>query len=185
MSIEASILSQTVTETPLPVVPRNTTSTTTDIFVKLKNYIVLWAGAGNPLTLLKKTANGYKTIKVLPKAGCTVPQVIGNNDAFVTKDDVNCSITITFIDPNTDEVTRTSIVVSTATGGTATYYHVDTCNGTIFVATHEGASDFLYVGTVNFTNKTVSFIKKTIQSTAVTSGSNNLLAFMMLSETIS
>lgn len=184
MSIEASILSQTVTESPLPVIPRNTTSTTTDIFVKLKNYIVLWTGATNPLTLLKKTANGYKTIKVLPKVGLTVPQVIGNNDAFVTKDDVNCSITITFIDPNTDEVTRTSIVVSTATGGTTNFYHVDTCNGTIFVAAQEGASSFLYVGTVNFTNKTVSFIKKTIQSTAVTSGNNALFAFMMLSDTV-
>lgn len=186
MSIEASILSQTVTESPLPVVPRNTAYTNTDIFVKLKNYIVLWTGVGNLLTLLKKTANGYKTIKVLPKAGYTVPQVIGNNDAFVTKDDVNCSITITFIDPNTDEVTRTSIVVSTATaGGGRECYHVDTCNGTIFVATHEGASDFLYVGTVNFTNKTVSFIKKTIQSTSMTSGATNyLFAFMMLSDTI-
>ena len=184
MSIEASILSQTVTETLLPVVPRNTSSTGTDIFVKLKNYIVLWTGTGNPLTLLKKTANGYKTIKVLPKAGYTVPQVIGNNDAFVTKDDVNCSITITFIDPNTDEVTRTSIVVSTATPGPSNYYQVDTCNGTIFVAAQEGASSFLYVGTVNFTNKTVSFIKKTIQSTAVTSGVNSLFAFMMLSDTV-
>lgn len=184
MSIEASILSQTVTETLLPVVPRNTAYPSTDIFVKLKNYIVLWTGTGNPLTLLKKTANGYKTIKVLPKAGYTVPQVIGNNDAFVTKDDVNCSITITFIDPNTDEVTRTSIVVSTATAGTNSSYHVDTCNGTIFVVTQEGASSFLYVGTVNFTNKTVSFIKKTIQNTAATSGSNNLYAFMMLSDTI-
>ena len=184
MSIEASILSQTVTENPLPIVPRNVTGANTDIFVKLKNYIVLWTGAENPLTLLKKTANGYKTIKVLPKAGFTVPQVIGNNDAFVTKDDVNCSITITFIDPNTDEVTRTSIVVSTATLGNYAYYHVDTCNGTIFVAAQEGASSFLYVGTVNFTNKTVSFIKKTIQSTAVTSGVNQLLSFMMLSDTI-
>ena len=184
MSIEASVLSQTVTESPLPVIPRNTTSGGTDIFVKLKNYIVLWTGVTNPLTLLKKTANGYKTIKVLPKVGPTVPQVIGNNDAFVTKDDVSCSITITFIDPNTDEVTRTSIVVSTATGGTSGYYHVDTCNGTIFVAAQEGASSFLYVGTVNFTNKTVSFIKKTIQSTAVTSGGNALVAFMMLSDTI-
>ena len=184
MSIEASILSQTVTETLLPVVPRNTTSLGTDIFVKLKNYIVLWTGEGNPLTLLKKTANGYKTIKVLPKAGFTVPQVIGNNDAFVTKDNSNCSITITFIDPNTDEVTRTSIVVSTATAGGNDYYHVDTCNGTIFVAVQEGASSFLYVGTVNFTNKTVSFIKKTIQSTAVTTGSNALIGFMMLSDTI-
>ena len=183
MSIEASILSQTVTETLLPVVPRNTTATSTDIFVKLKNYIVLWTSPTNPLTLLKKTANGYKTIKVLPKAGYTVPQVIGNNDAFVTKDDVNCSITITFIDPNTDEVTRTSIVVSTATTGYSTYYHVDTCNGTIFVAAQEGASSFLYVGTVNFTNKTVSFIKKTIQSTAITTGDNSLRAFMMLSDT--
>ena len=184
MSIEASILSQTVTETLLPVVPRNTAATNTDIFVKLKNYIVLWTGATNPLTLLKKTANGYKTIKVLPKVGYTVPQVIGNNDAFVTKDGANCSITITFIDPNTDEVTLTSIVVSTATAGGNDYYHVDTCNGTIFVAVQEGASSFLYVGTVNFTNKTVSFIKKTIQSTAVTSGSNQLVAFMMLSDTI-
>jgi len=184
MSIEASILSQTVTETPLPVVPRNVAQANTDIFVKLKNYIVLWTGTDNPLTLLKKTANGYKTIKVLPKAGSTVPQVIGNNDAFVTKDGVNCSITITFIDPNTDEVTRTSVVVSTATLGNGGYYHVDTCNGTIFVAAQEGASSFLYVGTVNFTNKTVSFIKKTIQSTAVTSGSNTLVAFMMLSDTI-
>ena len=184
MSIEASILSQTVTESLLPVVPRNTAQANTDIFVKLKNYIVLWTGATNPLTLLKKTANGYKTVKVLPKVGGTVPQVIGNNDAFVTKDDVNCSITITFIDPNTDEVTRTSIVVSTATGGTNQHYHVDTHNGTIFVAAQEGASSFLYVGTVNFTNKTVSFIKKTIQSTAVTSGSNALVAFMMLSDTI-
>lgn len=184
MSIEASILSQTVTETLLPIVPRNTASASTDIFVKLKNYIVLWTGTENPLTLLKKTANGYKTIKVLPKAGFTVPQVIGNNDAFVTKDDVNCSITITFIDPNTDEVTRTSIVVSTATGGNGTFYHVDTCNGTIFVAAQEGASSFLYVGTVNFTNKTVSFIKKTIQSTAITSGSNTLTSFMMVSDTI-
>ena len=184
MSIEASILSQTVTESPLPVIPRNTAQANTDIFVKLKNYIVLWTGATKPLTLLKKTANGYKTIKVLPKVGLTVPQVIGNNDAFVTKDDVNCSITITFIDPNTDEVTRTSIVVSTATTGVNTSYHVDTCNGTIFVAAQEGASSFLYVGTVNFTNKTVSFIKKTIQSTAVTSGSNVLASFIMLSDTV-
>ena len=184
MNIEASILSQTVTETLLPIVPRNVAQANTDIFVKLKNYIVLWTGPENPLTLLKKTANGYKTIKVLPKAGPTVPQVIGNNDAFVTKDNVNCSITITFIDPNTDEVTRTSIVVSTATAGSSSYYHVDTCNGTIFVAAQEGASRYLYVGTVNFTNKTVSFIKKTIQSTAITSGSNALLAFMMLSDTI-
>ena len=184
MSLEATMLSQTTTESMLPVVPRNTASSSTDIFVKLKNYIVLYTGQSNPLTLLKKTANGYKTIKVLPKVGLTVPQVIGNNDAFVTKDGANCSITITFIDPNTDEVTRTSIVVSTATPGGSDYYHVDTCNGTIFVAAQEGASSFLYVGTVNFTNKTVSFIKKTIQSTAVTSGGNQLVAFMMLSDTI-
>ena len=65
MSIEASILSQTVTETPLPVIPRNVAqANNTDIFVKLKNYIVLWTGSDRPLTLLKKTANGYKTIKV-------------------------------------------------------------------------------------------------------------------------
>ena len=179
MSLEASILSQTVTESPLPVVPRNKTNTTTDIFVKLKDYILLWTGASNPVMLLKKTTNGYKTIKALPPSGSFVPMGLGNNNAYVVKNTANCSITLYFIDVETDAVTSSQVTVSTATNNAGNNFAVDVINGMVYVAAIETASAFLYAGTVNFTNKTISFTK-TLIFTSTGSAASPIIAYFCM-----
>ena len=182
MSIEATVLSQTTTENMLPVIPRNTASVANspDFFVKLKDYILLWTGSSNPVMLLKKTTNGYKTVKALPPSGSFVPMGLGNNNAYVVKNTANCSITLYFIDVETDAVTSSQVTVSTATNGTVNNFAVDVINGVVYVAAIETASAFLYTGTVNFTNKTISFTKTLIFTVSGSTYTPNIPYFCMI-----
>ena len=188
MSLQPKVISQTVTPNPTPVLVRGSTAITYNYFIKLKNYVVAVIST-NIWHLYKITDDGLKYVKQLPQwnasggSGYSGPIAVGNNNVYVTKDCKNASITLNFIDVNTDEITQSNICVSTSTDNGYTSYHIDVVGENIYVATVEGASLFLYSGALNITNKTVTFTKKTI-ATATVSTISWINVFFMYNDNI-
>ena len=185
MSKVADILARTVISNPLPILVRGTTSINTDIFIKLKDYFIMCPYGSSVFYLIKNVGGILKTVKTIPVGKYTTnyPYPLGNSNAFVTKDCENCSITLNFIDPETDNITQVPICVSTATDNTRASYAIDVIDTTIYVICMESSSCFLYTGPVNFVTRTAVFTKATVKTVAASSGINSIKSFLMITPT--
>lgn len=183
MNKEARILSQRKILNPVPLISRGTTNTTTDYFINLKDYVLLHTGELGRVFLLKKSAGVVNVIKTIPWTLTNhIPYPVGGENAYVTKDGTNAGITIHFIIDDIDE-TAINVCVSTASSGVRNGYAVDVIGKTVYVAVMEGASCFLYTGTINVDTHSISFVKKTVLVTTLSTGANKITTFTMFNDT--